>query len=118
MNTHNYDRSQAERLVPLLKAIARELQERSGHIDQLERELETLRGDERSGPKGKLLVRLVEHRRALNEAERELAALGCALDEDHPLRVLIPGDRGEFEGGFAFDAVRNSLEPLPVDSVR
>ncbi len=118
MTMHNYDRSQAERLVPLLQAIIREIQERNGHIDQLEQEHASMRGDDHAGPKGLLLVRLVEHRRALREAEQELSVLGCALDEDRPLRVLIPGDRGGFEGGFAFDALRNSLEALPVDSVR
>ncbi|MFO1008766.1 MAG: hypothetical protein U1F29_01735 [Planctomycetota bacterium] len=118
MNAHVYDRDQAERLVPLLQAIAREIRERNAHIDLLDEELADLPGDDRSGRKGLLLFELVEQRRALRQAERELTKLGCALDEDHPLRVLIPGGTGGFEGGFAFDALRNSLENLPVDSLQ
>jgi hypothetical protein len=36
-------------------------------------------------------------------SERELDRLGCALDGERPFRVLIPGDDGVIESGFAWD---------------
>jgi hypothetical protein len=44
-------------------------------------------------------------------AIRELEKLGCALDADHPLRVLIPGSDGELENGYAWDPADERLQP-------
>lgn len=114
MNTQAYDRSRAERLVPLLRSILREVRERQESIARLERLIE-----ERQGAPGRdsevhlMLVQLTEHNRGERDALRELSLLGCQLDDDYPMRVLIPGDAGEFAGGFSFDALSGSIETLP-----
>ncbi|MBI5362781.1 MAG: DUF2203 family protein, partial [Planctomycetes bacterium] len=112
MQTHNYDREKAERLVPLLRSITREIRERSEVIERLDRAIGGARGDARAGHAARWELRLVEHRRSLRDAERELEELGCTLDEDHPLRILIPGSNGAFERGFAFDG--SSGEPRAI----
>lgn len=119
MNTHVYDRSRAERLVPLLQSILRELRERQEAIAGLENLIEQRqRGTGRESNADLLLIQLTEHNQGERDALRELALLGCALDDDYPMRVLIPGDDGEFAGGFSFDAVSGALEELPVASAR
>lgn len=118
MNQHVYDRDQAQKLTVLLRAIGREIRERSSELERLEAELD----GPRSGPRGSgdrddarrrslIESRYLEHRRALRAAESELASLGCRIDDDHPLRVLIPGI-GLEDGGFAFDVSSGDLESL------
>jgi hypothetical protein len=113
MNDHVYDRSQAERLVPLLRAITQELRERNEQIDELDARVEQSAVDSHPTSTSQLRLRLLEHRRALALAERELAALGCMLDEDHPLRVLIPGGGCEY----AFDALHGRFETNPLAGI-
>ena len=43
-----------------------------------------------------------------------MTRLGCRIDEDHPLRVLIPGV--EAESGFAYDVLSGELEALPLQN--
>ena len=118
MNNHTYDRDLAERLIPFLRSVTREIRERSAKIDRLDRALESRERRDPVAQRNLMQARMVEHRRALREAERELARLGCMLDDDHPLRVLIPGGSGSFEGGFAFDPERGGIEAIPVAGVR
>lgn len=119
MTTHVYDRSRAERLVPLLQSILRELRERQQAIAGLERSIEERqRGTGRESNADLLLVQLAEHNQGERDALRELAHLGCVLDDDYPMRVLIPGDDGEFASGFCFDALSGALEELSVASAR
>jgi hypothetical protein len=116
MNQHVYDRDQAQKLTTLLRAIAREIRERSADIDRLERVLDAQRGPggdrDAERQRSLLSLRLVEHRHALLAAERELTRLGCRIDDDHPLRVLIPG--AEDDSGFAYDVLSGELEALPA----
>jgi hypothetical protein len=118
MTKHLYDRSLAERLIPLLRSITREIRERTTAIERLDLLLDAPASAQLLARQHELTARLVEHRRALRNAERELSGLGCILDEDHPLRVLIPGDDGEFDGGYAFDALSGSLESITLVGVR
>lgn len=113
-NRHTYDRSRAERLIPLLASITREIRERNGELDRLERAREA----DPSGWKSRLELRVRELHQELRRSEREIALLGCMLDREHPLRVLIPGGAGRFEGGFAFDGLSGALEALPATSLR
>lgn len=117
MNQHVYDRDQAQKLTVLLRSIAREIRERSAEIDRLELLLDgpSEFSSEREAQRARSLleVRIVEHRRALRASERELALLGCRIDDDHPLRVLIPGV-GRAERGFAYDVLSGELEALPA----
>jgi len=116
MKLHTYDRGRAERLVPLLRSILRELRERREAIRVLDQWLEREQAD---GPtRAQRIADLAGHRRGELEAERELEGLGCALDGDHPLRVLIPGGNGRLESGFAFDPQRGALDAPPRASVR
>jgi hypothetical protein len=94
-----YDRDRATRLVPLLRSITREIRERTHAVEHLEARLMSHRN---SGWPGEPQVRaeLACHRRELRRAREELARLGCALDESHPLRVLIPGRDGKLRSGF------------------
>lgn len=118
MTKHLYDRRTAERLIPLLRSITREIRERTTAIDRIDLLLDAPASEVVLARQHELTARLVEHRRMLRNAERELAGLGCILDEDHPLRVLIPGDDGEFDGGYAFDALSGALESLSMVAVR
>jgi hypothetical protein len=96
MHPKSFAKSEAERLLPLVRAIGRELEERNRAIEALERRLGTLSIDqlEQREEIARLESQLSTQRRELRRAEKELATLGCSLDVDHPLRVLFPG-RGE-----------------------
>ena len=115
-----YDREEAAKLVPLLRSITREIEERTRAIDALEHSLSAAQAT--AGAVGRAtqdtLVRQAElagQRRELRLAKQELARLGCALDQDHPLRVLIPGEHGGMGAGFAWSA--SDAEPLPIKTV-
>jgi len=92
----SFARSEAERLLPLVRSIGREIEERNRALAALERRMATLSIDqlEQREELARLEGQLSTQRRELRRAEKELATLGCSLDVDHPLRVLFPG-RGE-----------------------
>jgi hypothetical protein len=98
MNTKSFDRSAAERLMPLLHSIGREMRERTREVDHLEQRLDSLsemrqvHGEEVAS----LESQLSTHRRELRRIETELGHLGCHLDADHPLRIVIPSEGGTF----------------------
>jgi len=92
------DRRDAERILPLLRSIGNEIRDRSSAIDALE---ERLAGFSSSRDEHRQEIRTIEaqlslHRRELRRMERELADLGCNLDADHPMRILIPGKHGTY----------------------
>src|SRR5262245_60206275 len=98
MTTKHFARKEAERLVPLLRSMGREIRERSQVIDRLEEQLSSLslqRDQHRPGI-FQIESELALHRRELRRVERELEQLGCNLDADHPLRILIPGQGEQF----------------------
>lgn len=115
MKRHSYDPERASSLLPLLRSITAEIRERSDAIDAFERELQDLgaprRGQER---RGDIEAGLSVQRRELRVARRELERLGCELDQDHPLRVLIPGADGELDHGFAWSPIDEKLESLEL----
>jgi septal ring factor EnvC (AmiA/AmiB activator) len=92
----SFARRDAERLLPLLRSIGREIRDRSRVIDAQEERLAALSEtrDEHRLEIAQIESELSLNRRELRRIERELAELGCDLDADHPLRILIPG-RGE-----------------------
>lgn len=102
MTKRVYAEPQAEKLLPLLISIGREVKNRIRAIDELEQTLA------RYGPSNPprdaagtaALAQLALHKRELRSALEELERLGCDLDADHPLRILIPGLNGPmaFEG--------------------
>lgn len=96
MNTKSFARKDAERLMPLLRSIGREMRERMRAIEFLEERLSALsdsrkaHGDEIAS----IEAQLSTHRRESRRTEAELEKLGCNLDADHPLRILIPAEGG------------------------
>jgi hypothetical protein len=96
MSPKRHARFDAEKIVPLVRAIGREMRERTFAIAELE-EREAALAPHRSAHLDELRrieSELSTHRRELRRVERELAELGCNLDADHPLRILIPSDGG------------------------
>jgi hypothetical protein len=111
---HNvYDEEHAEAMFPLLRSIMQEIQERAGAITRLERRREILTQAEGAFDRKNRLAdvesRLSVHRRELRLATREIERLGCALDQDDPTRVRIPGRDGKLEQGYSWGP---SDEPL------
>lgn len=113
----SYDAPRARALVPLLRAITQELQERDHATERLEHRLGVLRrrdgsdhdGSEAVSIRTQLSTHLHERRRAHGEIER----LGCVLDEDHALRVLIPGHDGKFVHGYAWSPIDGVFQAVP-----
>lgn len=96
MSKKSFARRDAEQLLPLVRSIGREIGERSRATTALEARLTEL-SEERDAHRDEIAhieSELSTQRRELRRIERELAELGCNLDEDHPLRILFPG-RGE-----------------------
>lgn len=96
-----YERLEAERLRPLLEAIAREIDERNQAIQKLTRasERRAARGvDQRS--QAETTARLANHKRELRRASEELESLGCEMNPTDPTTVLVPGPDGSLESGF------------------
>ena len=103
MRRIGYDRQHATHLIPLLRSILCEIWERSTAIAQLETHLEELPSREKSSDFHDLEARLAANRRELRLAKKELASLGCVLDENHPMRVHIPGNSGESDNGYTWE---------------
>lgn len=116
MKRHTYDLVSVQRLLPLLRSIGAELQERSDAIENLDQRVLELRGrnTQRRKKSDALLnaeADLANHRRELRHTQGELTKLGCVQDQDHPMRILIPGHDGAIEHGFTWDGVADTLKP-------
>jgi hypothetical protein len=101
MERRTYALKEAERMVPLLRSIGREMKARRSAAEEIHKHLESLR-IRSSGPMSdvsSLEGQLATHLREMRGAEKELEHLGCRLDEQHPLRILIPSP----DGDWAFD---------------
>lgn len=102
MKKQVYAEPEAEQILPLLVSIGREIKNRMRAIDDIEEKLgkfnpsSTAHDEEKSA----LVAESAVHKRELRTALKELERLGCKLDADHPLRILIPGLNGPmaFEG--------------------
>lgn len=118
MRQRIYERAQAEQLVPLLVSIGREVKHRSRRIDELEDELADYGPDNpaRGEKAGELVSALAIEKRELRMTLKELEALGCQLDADHPLRILIPGRNGNMacEGRLDRTQFRFRAKVLPT----
>jgi hypothetical protein len=113
MNRHRYDPERASALLPLLRSITAEIRERSRAIEALEQELSQLGTARRvRARRGDLDAALAVQRRETRVAQREIERLGCQLDADHPLRVLIPGADGEMDHGYAWSPLDEKLRSL------
>jgi hypothetical protein len=112
-----FARKDAERLLPLLRSVGREIRERSLAIAELENRLDARLPDARS-PQARRQIEseLAIHRRELRRIERELAQLGCNLDADHPLRILIPGNGEQFAWEDRTDKTQFYRKPLDTSA--
>lgn len=113
-----YDRNDAQKLVPLLDAIFREIAERRREIRLLEKQLAALRQETASdlgetALHRELRAQLATHRRELRSAQKEFERLGCEVDEHNPNRVLILGPNGR--QAFRWDAGDTSVQHILTD---
>jgi hypothetical protein len=107
----------AESMVPLLRAIGREMKGRIRAIAALEVILDSTAVRARTDRAGaaSLAAQLSVHRRELRRVEKELARLGWARDEDHPWRLLMrQGERG---AQIAWIPEETGFYRRPVDSL-
>jgi hypothetical protein len=112
MHAREYTPDRAEQLVPILRSIAREIDERTRTIERLEDTIDvpstatrrSVRSIELRGREADL----AHQRRELRLAKQELGRFGCAMDEDHPLRILIPGEDGTLANGYAWNPTDES----------
>jgi len=96
----SYDPRHARALMPLLRSITREIEERRAELEDLESRIERTEADV---PVDRDLLRALTseasiHRRELRAAETELERLGCSVVGTEPLTIRIPtrsrsGDR-------------------------
>lgn len=113
----NYQREEAQRLLPLLEAITNEIRERSGEVRVLEGRERSLERDGHGRDSDELAhvtAKLASERRELRLAAEELERLGCFLDPAQPDRVLIPGTDGKLLSGFLWRFGASEVEAAPV----
>ena len=96
MTGKNYDHQAVERMMPLLRSIGREIRDRTRALDLLEARIEGARSSTAEGEARTrdLIPEISLHRRELRRALQELVRLGCDLESEQPLRILIPGAQG------------------------
>ena len=98
-----YDNRSADRLIPLLRVIQREIRERSDSVRILENRLGTFSLDQADSPGFQSAqAELSNHLREIRLSKKELERIGCAVDDAQPNRVLIPGSDGELGAGFSW----------------
>lgn len=119
MKKNAYDRKEASNLLPLLRSVGREIRERSRTVGVLLHQLDDASRNERplTDDGRSLQADLAIERRELRLAKRELTRLGCTLDEDHPFRILIPGEKGNLIEGFTWKLDDTSIRPAPANLV-
>ena len=113
MLTQSYDRPAAGNLVPLLQSIANEIRDRRIAIKKLD--LALLSSTPESDQALNLQADRANHRKEMRLAMKEITRLGCSVAREHPLRVLIPGRSGEFDG-FVWDAGETTVQAMTADS--
>ena len=97
-----YDAHKAEHLIPLLRSITNEIQEREEAIDRATAHLMATEATHDAVLRTNLEAERAVHKRELRFARRELERLGCELDADYPLRVLIPSSGSDVKRNFAW----------------
>ena len=103
MKQIQYNRTHATRLLPLLGAIGREIQERAEALEALEAKIEEWTGQpDRSEDARSAVAEAAAHRRGLRLAKAELERLGCSVLGTEPLTFRIPGRVGEATQSFVW----------------
>lgn len=103
MKARTYDVQEAANLLPFLKSVATELDERRLALRRIEMRLRAtdLDADHRVN----LEAERANHKKEVRLSLDELSRLGCEIESKSPLRLLIPGPGG-FETAFLWDATR------------
>jgi hypothetical protein len=102
-----YDSKDADRLIPLLRSVQRELRERGEAVRRLEQRQRRTPREQRSAPEyAALAAHLATHKLEIRLAKKELERLGCLCDDQHPHRILIPGATGELTFSWSFGDTR------------
>ena len=91
MQTTRYEKDDANRLLPLLESIGRELEERTAKLAVLELEL-VAQGNAPDGDPvvSDLVAQIAAHRKGLRQCRSELEKLGCSVLGTEPLTFRIP----------------------------
>lgn len=97
-----YDKKRATELMPLLRSISREIQERSVELDRIEELLARAEAGKRVHDLSNLVASAATHRREIRLARRELDRLGCSIVGTEPLTIRIPGQRGSQRRSFVY----------------
>jgi len=106
-----YDYRAAERLIPLLRNIQKEIRERSDAIRRAYVRIKGL-GNTRRSAEAAFRAEISSHKREIRLARKELTRLGCLLDEASPHRVLIPGHDGTLDCGFAWEFGETTVQAV------
>ncbi len=103
--THDstYDIRGANRLLPLLRSIGKEIEERTEALARLEGRIERLHPENRVTPEARAIIaEAASQRRELRYAREELQRFGCSVLGTAPLTIRIPGRVGEAKKSFVW----------------
>lgn len=112
-----YERTDAEKLVPLLEVIVNEILDRSRTVRQLVKAASP--PAEGTAPSTAELDRRAEiasHRREIRLSIKELERLGCVVDEQDLSRVYIPGPSGQLDRGFSWQSGEKNVRKVTSES--
>lgn len=110
--------TETTQILPLLRSIAREIRDRTEAVRALEKRRAAFEGTPTIHAEDLRLVdaALAAHRRELRRVEKELARLGCSVDEDDPLRILVPREGRAYTFSWHLDDTQFRPRPF-ADSV-
>jgi DNA-binding transcriptional regulator/RsmH inhibitor MraZ len=114
MTAKRLNRDDADRMLPLLRSIGREIRERTKAVANLEEHLDALsiNPNVHAQEVAQTEAQLSTHRRELRRCEREIHELGCNVDADDPLRILIPSTDGALAYEGKLDGTQFYRRPL------
>ena len=115
MKTRSYEEKEILALLPLLRSITRELEERSAERERIEEAIEILSAlpDSNEDEIRLLVGEVATHRREIRRAGEELERLGCSVVGTEPLTLRIPGKVGEARRSFVWQAGKPVAEMGP-----
>ena len=90
MQKSSNDRSQVEKLLPLVRSIGRELSERLQAVSAMEERMATLLSIGSTSKEIRLITaEASSHYRAIRQSRHELGKLGCSVIGEQPLTVRV-----------------------------
>jgi chromosome segregation ATPase len=115
-----YDRRSATRLLPLLRSIAAEIQERTASVARLEERIRDLSQDRTTHrDEIKTLAREVQNQiQNLRRVVHELEELNCTIEPEEPLTFRIQGTTDRPHHAYRWRAGSYHVELAPVEMAR